>query len=275
MLDGSVFRQTGVKNEGKKEEEKPAVVKRRRKEALDSLVGEIISTAVKTEPRTNDDADDMVNCKDMNVEAGASRTEGDPALDTVPVPLRPDGRREPERKPSLLHRPRTAAFELPTPTSEPRTTASFPPTAPAQSSFAPTAPIQRIDTPETIPLTSAERKAVQADQADEDLDDTKPDMMFYEGLRFSHVIDEECSGLEKALVAHGGTYVPNEERLAGAEVDYVVVRLYVQRATRDSMLIFQKQSQTPSRSRRGQDARGRYGVLGRSVLFRAPHDFAR
>lgn len=57
------------------------------------------------------------------------------------------------------------------------------------------------------------------------MDDTKPDMMFYDGLRFSHIIDEECVGLENALVAHGGTFVPNEERLAGTEVDYVVVRL--------------------------------------------------
>jgi hypothetical protein len=228
VLDGSVFLQHTAKDESKKEEEKPAVIKRRRKEALDSLVGDIISTAVKIESKTGDDTEDVIDGEHGNAEAGAYRREAEPAPDTIPAPkTRADGRREPERKPSLLHRPRTAAFELPTPTSEPRTSASFPPTAPAQSHLAPTAAIQRVDTPETIPITPAERKAEHADQADENMDDTKPDMMFYDGLRFSHVIDEECSGLEKALVAHGGIYVPNEERLAGAEVDYVVVRLYV------------------------------------------------
>ena len=220
MLDGSVFRQQGLKDDVKKEEERPAVVKRRRKEALDSLVGDIISTAVKTEPKAREE--DVAD-----VEAGPSRLptdmEGEAAVQPVPAhKLTADGRREVERKPSLLHRPRTAAFELPTPTSEPRTTASFPPTAPASSSFAPAAAIARVDTPETLPLTAAERKA---DQDNEEMDDTKPDMMFYDGLHFSHIIDEECRGLEMALVAHGGQYIPNEERVAGTEVDYVVVRL--------------------------------------------------
>lgn len=222
MLDGSIFRQQGVKDEGTKEEEKPAVIKRRRKEALDNLVGDIISTTVKTESRSNED-DVSIPDNHANAEGGPSGAKHDLPHQPIPViQTRADGRREPERKPSLLHRPRNAAFELPTPTSEPRTTASFPPTAPAQSSCAPNAPPPRVETPETQPLPAAERKM---NQDDAEMDDTKPDMMFYDGLRFSHIIDEECVGLENALVAHGGTFVPNEERLAGTEVDYVVVRL--------------------------------------------------
>jgi len=48
---------------------------------------------------------------------------------------------------------------------------------------------------------------------------------FYAGLRFSHNIAEQCEGLEKALVTHGGLLVSEKERLDGARVDFIVVRL--------------------------------------------------
>jgi DNA replication regulator DPB11 len=47
----------------------------------------------------------------------------------------------------------------------------------------------------------------------------------FAGLRFSHLIDEAYESLERALVAHGGRIVSEQERIAGERVDHVIVRL--------------------------------------------------
>jgi DNA replication regulator DPB11 len=50
-------------------------------------------------------------------------------------------------------------------------------------------------------------------------------VQIFAGLRIGHLIDEAYEGLERALAAHGGTFITEEQRLQGAQVDYVVVRL--------------------------------------------------
>ncbi|TXT13776.1 hypothetical protein VHUM_01143 [Vanrija humicola] len=47
----------------------------------------------------------------------------------------------------------------------------------------------------------------------------------FHGLRFSHAIPDGYHGLENALRQHGGVTVSEADRLAGAPVDYVIVRL--------------------------------------------------
>lgn len=53
---------------------------------------------------------------------------------------------------------------------------------------------------------------------------TSPVSIFH-GLRFSHAIPDGYQGLENALRQHGGVTVSEADRLAGAPVDYVIVRL--------------------------------------------------
>jgi len=100
-----------------------------------------------------------------------------------------------DRKPSLLHVSRTTSFTTP----------------------------DRSKTPMPPPLIPAATVLLALDDKAEAAAQQPP--QFLDGLRFSHDIAEHCEGLEKALLAHGGVLVPEVDRLQGAEVDYVIIRL--------------------------------------------------
>jgi DNA replication regulator DPB11 len=166
VINGTIFLEDGevVKKEIVKEEEGPAVLRKRKREDIDSLVGDLISTTV------------------AKIEIGDG------------TPTRPSGRGTASnelRKASLLHATRTASFGPVKSNDGP--TPSMPATAPQP----PTAELLRG------------QSAVQ----------------IFAGLRIGHLIEEAYEGLERALAAHGGTFVTEEQRLQGAQVDYVVVRL--------------------------------------------------
>lgn len=97
------------------------------------------------------------------------------------------------RKASLLHATRTSSFG-PAHSGAGTATPSMPSTLPQ---------------PPTADLLGSRR--------------TMP--VIFAGLRFSHLIDEAYESLERALVAHGGKIVSEQERIAGVHVDHVIVRL--------------------------------------------------
>jgi DNA replication regulator DPB11 len=168
VINGTIFLEDGdapKKEVAVKEEEGPAVLRKRKREDIDSLVGDLISTTV------------------AKMEIGDAQT-----------PTRPSGRGTASnelRKASLLHATRTASF------------------GPVKSNDGPT-PSMPATAPQ--PLTG-------------EIPDGKSAIQIFAGLRIGHLIDEAYEGLERALAAHGGTFVTEEQRLQGQPVDYVVVRL--------------------------------------------------
>lgn len=204
----------------KEEENEPAAVRKRKSGNMANLVGNLISTTVKVEPKEEDRTDQGGGVVAMP-EAGPSKLRSDdgyipPANAKLKEEQKVERRLVPERQQSVLHRLRATAFEEPATAAEP---SSRPPTdTKTTSSFPPTA-LARIPTPSTQPLGPVDSESRQEDG------DVVPDVKFYDGLRFCHVIEEQCVGLEQAILAHGGMLVSNEDRLKGAEVDYIVVRL--------------------------------------------------
>jgi len=167
VINGTVFLEEGevVKKAVVKEEEGPAVLRKRKREDIDSLVGNLISTTI------------------AKIEVPDATT-----------PSRPSGRGTASnelRKASLLHATRTTSFGPVKSSDGP--TPSMPATAPQ---------------PPTGELPSGQTGA-----------------QIFAGLRIGHLIDEAYEGLERALAAHGGTFVTEQQRLGGEQVDYVVVRL--------------------------------------------------
>ena len=202
------------------ESNEPAVLRKRKREAMNSLVGEIISTtAVKTEQpepvpmSAAAEADPAATSAALRAsllsanEAKPGMSHPDP-LEREKISRRPERislRPEPEpaRKLSMLHASRATSFTKVEPARPQSTTAQSPPSSSVPTSFPPTAPIFPI----------------------KDHDQFKPSANFFAGLRFSLVIAEYSGGLEKALVAHGGVLVAEQDRLDGAAVDFIVIRL--------------------------------------------------
>ncbi|WWC69573.1 uncharacterized protein I206_103516 [Kwoniella pini CBS 10737] len=110
---------------------------------------------------------------------------------------------QPDRKPSLLHVSRSTSFAINAPREEK----------------------SDLDRTTAIPPV--------IDQSTMETEDTRQDIAadalipkrFFEGLRFSHVIQEQCDGLENAIRQHGGTVINDENRREGERVDYIIVRL--------------------------------------------------
>jgi DNA replication regulator DPB11 len=178
VINGTIFLdEEGVELPKKevKEEEGPAVVRKRKREDIDALVGDLISTTA------------AVN---------ASKLEAAPQDGDVSSPTsRPSGRGTASselRKASLLHATRTASFG-PVKSDTDGPTPSMPATAPQPPTGA------LLGGPSAIPI--------------------------FAGLRIGHLIDEAYEGLERALAAHGGVLVTEEQRQQGQQVDYIVVRL--------------------------------------------------
>lgn len=218
VLNGKVVReepkaQIEVKPETTESNE-PAVMRKRKREALDSLVGELISTtAIKVEPLAEPSAAIGQPAAKQVVQPALQPTAF-PAIDLKPDRLNAEPvedtksrRHEPDlsRKPSMLHTSRATSF----------TAAEF---SKPQVPFAPSThtPAMPLSPPPTAAVISMKREPTRTAQGN-----------FYAGYRFSHNIDEHCEGLENALVAHGGTLITEQERMQGAPVDFVVVRLYV------------------------------------------------
>jgi DNA replication regulator DPB11 len=188
------------------ENTEPAVLRKRKREAMD-LVDDIISTTtVKVEIRQEPAGKEASSATVANA-AGPLTIAKDakpelalPDLVEETKPRRPE--EESSRKPSMLHSSRATSFtkhepSIPHPVPlHSATTPSLPPSIPHSA-------VVKVVKPEAGPSTSA----------------------FFAGLRFSHNIAEQCDGLEKALVTHGGTLVTEADRLEGAAVDFVVVRL--------------------------------------------------
>ncbi|KAL1411271.1 protein kinase activating protein dpb11 [Vanrija albida] len=74
------------------------------------------------------------------------------------------------------------------------------------------------------PAAAGPSKLPKAEAPADDASRTSPVPLFH-GLRFSHAIPDGYQGLENALRQHGGVTISEADRLAGAPVDYVIVRL--------------------------------------------------
>ncbi|OCF35397.1 hypothetical protein I316_02947 [Kwoniella heveanensis BCC8398] len=159
----------------------PAVMRKRKREGIDNLVNELVSTTGTGSKPENRRQEDCSTSSDRASKKPDTTTNG---------------------KPSLLHVSRSTSFAnasnggpskpLPIPSATERTS-SIPGTAQPP--------------PGVIPGEQVGAKK------------------FFEGLKFSHVIAEQCNALEDALRVHGGTVVSDEERRQGDRVDYIIVRL--------------------------------------------------
>ncbi|WWD01536.1 hypothetical protein V866_008481 [Kwoniella sp. B9012] len=158
----------------------PAVIRKRKRESISTLVTELVSTTgVKPNRETS------VTKRSVSPHKQKSVDEPKTELD---------------RKPSLLHVSRSTSF------------ATNPPVPPSKIT-------SNADKPSSsIPPTS---QAI-TNQQDEPANTPK---RFFEGIKFSHVIREQCDGLENALKQHGGVLVTDQKRIEGEKVDYIIVRL--------------------------------------------------
>ncbi|WVF72304.1 hypothetical protein IAT40_007117 [Kwoniella sp. CBS 6097] len=167
----------------------PAVMRKRKREGIDNLVSELVSTtgtgigpgtALKTDPFS------MQEDRSKLSDGSSSNSKGG--------------------KPSLLHVSRSTSFANTSNTNAgPSSSKQFPiPSATERtSSIPPTAQ----PPPGVMPSEKAGAK------------------QFFEGLKFSHVIAEQCDALEEALKVHGGILISDEQRRQGERVDYIIVRL--------------------------------------------------
>lgn len=226
MLNGNVQRkdtktQTETKAENGENNE-PIVLRKRKREAIDSLVGEIFSTTVvKSEPDVPLAEQTVVapqpgvaamDAVSVHAEAAATGEESAPSNGINRESVLPDLLNEsrprpsfadPSRKQSMLHSSRATSFTAVEP-SKPQLTSA----RPAQIiSVLPSLPA--AVTPISLEAGNSLGTPSQ----------------FFSGLTFSHNISEQCEGLEKALVVHGGSMVTEQERSDGTLVDFVVVRL--------------------------------------------------
>ena len=189
----------------------PAIVRKRKREALESLVGDIFSTTsiraeqlVKADP--NDPSISLVTEENRDLRENEAIAaipvligEAEQEIKSQPLQaqgLRHEGSRP--KNPSMLHSSRATSFTAAEPTAEKMlSVASGPPLA--------------SNGPDSSMITG---------------NITKPaNSTFFAGLKFCHNIAEQCDGLEKALIAHGGILVSEQARLAGEAVDFIVVRL--------------------------------------------------
>ncbi|ORX39769.1 hypothetical protein BD324DRAFT_233372 [Kockovaella imperatae] len=218
VLDGTAFKE--VKADAvpldQKEEELPAVVRKRKGATGGPAAGEmaavILSCAKKpkmdTKRAENDDTEQGFSVQTNGAEVGTStKTAAASVAEVDRDELRDDTRWnhhsravEQERKPSVLTMPRTSSF----------------------------APSSALAGPSKITMAQmSTTNQIEASTADPPKTGEVPiaTPRIFDGLRFSHVIQENCESLEKALVGHGGMLVSETERLAGAQVDYIIVRL--------------------------------------------------
>ncbi|KAL7422194.1 protein kinase activating protein dpb11 [Cryptotrichosporon argae] len=184
--------------EAKHDEPEPVVIKRRKKDGMDGLVGDILSVTpvVKTDP-ADIKPDIKTDADAMNVdpkgEAAAALLARTSAF---------------ERKPSVLHASRSTSFQA-------QPSAAGPSREPDTSTTAASGrPLSDMSLPSSARFSGGIQPPATASGA-----------QMFGGLKFSHTVAEGFGGLENALRQHGGEVVPEADRLQGAEVDYVIVRL--------------------------------------------------
>lgn len=188
VLSGKCFEKT-VKAEAEhqeKEDDEPAVVrKRKRDDGIESLVGDLISTAAAVSSRPTG-----LVLEDEH-KPGPPTSRGDQRATAV----------EAERKPSMLHMSRTTSFAA----------------GPSKPSSAP----PKDASPNPLPTSDPVLSAPAPDAAAPLAVDATPQI--FAGLTFTPIIAEDHKSLIMALKAHGGQVVPDAERTD--DVDYVIVRL--------------------------------------------------
>nr|XP_018263947.1 uncharacterized protein I303_03824 [Kwoniella dejecticola CBS 10117]OBR86105.1 hypothetical protein I303_03824 [Kwoniella dejecticola CBS 10117] len=161
----------------------PAVMRKRKRESINTLVTELVSTTG-NKPRQS---------------TTPKRSMSPPKLPTSNT----FDDQQADRKPSLLHVSRSTSF------------ATNPSKAEAHM------PDKSTSIPPVPEVTRAETDSAKQDNAP----DSSIPKRFFEGMRFSHVIQEQCDGLENAIRQHGGTMIKDEDRRNGEQVDYIIVRL--------------------------------------------------
>lgn len=179
--------------------EEPAVLKKRKRDAMENLVGDIISTA--TAGGTGSGGRDIK----------PTRTELSEAMDTEMEggarPRRTTDTSGSDRKPSILHSSRTTSFAGPS-----RLARDAPIEAASTSSFPASIPRH--------PTAAALSPASAADQGD----DLYPQPIF-RGMRFTPIMSDDPTTLEAALRAHAGEVIPETAWREGEKTDYIIVRL--------------------------------------------------
>jgi DNA replication regulator DPB11 len=220
VMDGSAFEMEERAEEGPqevKDNHEPAPVKKRKREAMESLVGDLISTrTTKVSPALPDPDEEYEAERQVLQRASTSRIEREP---TVII--------EATRKPSMLQSiSRSESFAARPTAGTGRVSSRLSPvrrTSPARNTVEAPAVAQRE--PSAPPHISADVPP----NAKAGPSGVSSSPQFFAGLRFSHDIKESSGGLEKALVTHGAELVSEQRRLAGEDVDYVVIRLCVWR----------------------------------------------
>ncbi|WWC85363.1 uncharacterized protein L201_000226 [Kwoniella dendrophila CBS 6074] len=169
----------------------PAVLRKRKRESMSTLVTELVSTTGVKPKRESSISKQSVSPHIANT----TTSNNEPVKSDI------------DRKPSLLHVSRSTSFAT-NPvknTCDSERTSSIPPTAQHPTE---TPKIEVKDEEGTNPAGSNEEPK-----------------KFFEGFKFSHVIEEQCDGLENAIRQHGGILVSDEKRRQGEKVDYIIVRL--------------------------------------------------
>jgi DNA replication regulator DPB11 len=179
VIDGTAFLPVEEKKpEGEHDDDEPVVVKKRKRENIHNLVGELLSTTTPLERKPTE----VELLPAMDADKGSAPPEEElPSRSSVF-----------DRKASVLHASRSTAFAATSGVSRSGLLASA------------------TSEPDAEPEHTSKRQRTPS---------------FFSGLRISHAIAEGYEGLENALHQHGATIVTEQERLAGAPVDYVVTRL--------------------------------------------------
>lgn len=203
----------GPSNETNGADTEPAMVRKRRREGMPTLVDELISTArVKVEQPT-----EFELSLDRPVSPSIHGATEDPK-DDAPIleAQEPQVLVKVEKKPSMLHVSRSTSFATPHtagPSDEPDSDAlDHPPAA------------DGVRPESAVPARlSAKDDSGAVGEVSKPITSSK----FFEGVKFGHIIKDQKELFEKALLDHGGILVSEDDRKQGEEVDYVVMRLCV------------------------------------------------
>jgi len=185
VLSGAAFEaQDQVKAEKEEEENVPAPVKKR-KGNINQLVGDILSRTGGSSQATPYKSTYMDEA-DMGMEGDMGMEVDDQPQETpvIEEPIIPD------KKPSVLHMPRSISFAKPR--SPPR-------------------PPVHHEAELVKSVNAGPQKLVRQG--------------IFHGLKFSHLIARDADRLETVIIGRGGILISEEDRLHGQEVDYIVVRL--------------------------------------------------
>lgn len=185
-------------------ENEPALVKKRKREGMPTLVDELISvTKIKGEPSTSVETLEQKPSIAAETEIKEDSTRSETNTQQV------------EKKPSLLHVSRSTSFAA---KSKIEASDIKPNVNPASLTAA-----NNDMTASTVP--SLANKSADEKKNGVVASSVTVNAKIFDGIKFGHIVGDQRELLEKALLDHGGILVSEESRRQGEEVDFVVMRL--------------------------------------------------